>query len=104
MFYKRKNWTKRIAYMLSGAALVLSTTLAPVSAVAEEPTSTLTSKWISAAEEAQSPDYQPSNYATSSDSSEEGIALQAETLPAKYDLRDFGVVTPVKFQNPWGTC
>ncbi len=27
-----------------------------------------------------------------------------ESLPEKFDLRDKGVVTPVKFQNPWGTC
>ncbi|MBQ7260104.1 MAG: fibronectin type III domain-containing protein [Lachnospiraceae bacterium] len=26
------------------------------------------------------------------------------TLPAKYDLREEGVVTKVKFQNPFGTC
>lgn len=25
-------------------------------------------------------------------------------LPAQYDLREQGVVTPVKLQNPWGTC
>ena len=25
-------------------------------------------------------------------------------LPAKFDLRDRGVVTPVKIQNPWGSC
>ena len=25
-------------------------------------------------------------------------------LPAKYDLRDEGLVTPVKLQNPWGSC
>lgn len=25
-------------------------------------------------------------------------------LPSSYDLRDAGVVTPVKLQNPWGTC
>ena len=25
-------------------------------------------------------------------------------FPVKYDLRDDGLVTPVKFQNPWGTC
>ena len=28
----------------------------------------------------------------------------AETYPAKYDLRDLGYVTPVKFQNPFGSC
>ena len=27
-----------------------------------------------------------------------------EDFPEKFDLRDKGVVTPVKFQNPWGTC
>lgn len=27
-----------------------------------------------------------------------------EELPGKYDLRDKGMVTDVKFQNPWGTC
>ena len=34
------------------------------------------------------------------------IRLQtaSEILPDKFDLRDRGVVTPVKFQNPWGTC
>ena len=25
-------------------------------------------------------------------------------FPAKFDLREKGVVTPVKFQNPWGSC
>lgn len=25
-------------------------------------------------------------------------------LPESFDLRELGVVTPVKFQNPWGTC
>ena len=30
-------------------------------------------------------------------------SLQAE-LPAKYDLRDEGLVTPPKLQNPWGSC
>lgn len=25
-------------------------------------------------------------------------------LPERFDLRDRGVVTPVKLQNPWGTC
>ena len=25
-------------------------------------------------------------------------------LPVSYDLRKFGRVTPIRFQNPWGTC
>ncbi len=28
----------------------------------------------------------------------------ADTFPEKFDLRDRGVITPVKSQNPWGTC
>lgn len=34
------------------------------------------------------------------------IRLQSarESLPEQFDLRDYGYVTPVKFQNPWGTC
>ena len=28
----------------------------------------------------------------------------ADTFPEKFDLRDRGTVTPVKAQNPWGTC
>ena len=28
----------------------------------------------------------------------------ADTFPAQFDLRDRGTVTPVKDQNPWGTC
>jgi C1A family cysteine protease len=27
-----------------------------------------------------------------------------DDLPSKYDQRDKGIVTPVKYQNPWGTC
>ena len=32
-----------------------------------------------------------------------GPATQA-SAPLKFDLRDVGYVTPVKFQNPWGSC
>lgn len=28
----------------------------------------------------------------------------ADTLPEKFDLRDRGTITPVKDQDPWGTC
>ena len=29
---------------------------------------------------------------------------EADTFPEKFDLRERGVVTPVKTQSPWGTC
>ena len=31
-------------------------------------------------------------------------AEETQILPEKYDLRDYGYVTPVKCQDPWGTC
>ena len=30
--------------------------------------------------------------------------LAEDEFPARFDLRDYGVVTPVKSQNPWGSC
>lgn len=42
------------------------------------------------------------NFATSEDAA---LAAQdAGDLPAAFDMRDKGWVTPVKFQNPFGTC
>jgi C1A family cysteine protease len=29
---------------------------------------------------------------------------EADTFPAKLDLRDRGIVTPVRNQDPWGSC
>lgn len=34
----------------------------------------------------------------------DGASLLSADLPAKFDLRDQGVVTPVKLQNPWASC
>ena len=31
-------------------------------------------------------------------------ASAEENLPAQFDQRSLGIVTPVKMQNPWGTC
>lgn len=39
-----------------------------------------------------------------SDSCEEVLLSSPEDLPESYDLRDLGLVTPVKKQDPWGTC
>ncbi len=39
------------------------------------------------------------------DGGDEGEGLQTQaSLPTAYDLRNEGVVTPVKKQNPWGSC
>ena len=35
---------------------------------------------------------------------EGSAAVAASSFPARFDLRDLGVVTPVKQQNPWGSC
>ena len=34
----------------------------------------------------------------------EEATVQDSVLPAEFDLREQGVVTPVKMQNPWSTC
>lgn len=51
----------------------------------------------------------PSQLAGASDDAAAGAraanaALSDDGLPESFDLRDRGVVTPVKLQNPWGTC
>ncbi len=62
--------------------------------------------WAEAAENATSADYQ--SYTTLD--SAEAVALSTDEgtstsdLPKAYDLRDQGIVTPVKNQNPWGSC
>ena len=33
-----------------------------------------------------------------------GVSLAPSEYPSKFDLRDLGLVTPVKLQEPWGTC
>ena len=32
------------------------------------------------------------------------FSVSAEELPSRYDLREEGIVTPVKLQYPWGSC
>ena len=41
--------------------------------------------------------------ADSASASASGASAEA-ALPPKFDLRNKGVVTPVKYQNPWGAC
>ena len=82
---------------------------APASASADD--DAVVADWLDAASNAfNNPGYQAFSYAYPNDaeasaaSSEDAAASAASDLPSKLDLRDRGVVTPVKFQNPWGTC
>lgn len=43
-------------------------------------------------------------WAVAEDGAQEQSAPTQAELPARYDMREKGLVTPVKRQNPWGTC
>lgn len=38
------------------------------------------------------------------DNGAKGESTRSDSLSASFDMRDKGWVTPVKLQNPWGTC
>ncbi|MDO4289723.1 MAG: C1 family peptidase [Eggerthellaceae bacterium] len=91
-------------------ACVLACSLAgalPAAALADD--ASAAAAWSDAAAQANSPDYSahassaaaPAAY--SAESSNSGIG-GASASDSKFDLRDYGVVTPVKDQTPWGTC
>lgn len=46
----------------------------------------------------------PSVVAYAQDADGQGDIAEAAALPEKFDLRDKGVVSPVKNQAPWGSC
>lgn len=98
----------------SAASVAPSTTL-----TTDESSSALASsldQWSAASAAAQEPSYSPYSYVADDANASplEGAAALAqsdgaadnanESLPSTYDLRDLGVVTPVKDQMPWGTC
>ncbi len=58
--------------------------------------------WSEAAKNSTSANYQ--SYTTLDSDEAAALSDNESNLPEKYDLRDQGIVTPVKFQNPWGTC
>ncbi len=77
--------------------------LVPQAAFAED--SIVIQNWKNAAQNASNnPSYQAFGFATSSSQATSTDAATASELPSKLDLRDRGVVTPVKYQDPWGTC
>ncbi len=82
---------KKVVGMLLPGALACVTALNPIVACAQ-----------SSADGIKAADYLLDNQKKVERQIEE--AGSGESFPEKFDLRDQGVVTPVKFQNPWGTC
>ncbi len=82
---------KKVVGMLLPGALACVTALNPIVACAQR-----------SADGIKAADYLLDNQKEVERQIEE--AGSGESFPEKFDLRDQGVVTPVKFQNPWGTC
>ena len=82
---------KKVVGMLLPGALACVTALNPIIACAQ-----------SSADGIKAADYLLDNQKNAERQIEE--AGSGKSFPEKFDLRDQGVVTPVKFQNPWGTC
>lgn len=57
-----------------------------------------------AAAASRSPSAQSDMVLEAASATDEDTAEAAGALPARFDLRDLGVVSPVKQQDPWGTC
>ncbi len=103
---------KRVANVVLSAVLVASFALsAPAAALASSSSEQdAVDAWLDAAETSlNDPSYETFSYAYASDEAEaaaidSGSATTASTLPDSFDLRTRGVVTPVKQQDPWGTC
>ncbi|HIY83582.1 MAG TPA: hypothetical protein H9823_07030 [Candidatus Rubneribacter avistercoris] len=84
--------------------------MAPTAALADEQSEI--SEWQAAVGQMDAATYQPYSYADASDTpapaanslEEEATLTGASITNSEFDLRDYGLVTPVKLQNPWGTC
>ncbi len=82
--------------------------VAPTVALASEESAI--AEWQAAVDQMDSPSYQPYSYAdTSNEAVPAANSLEEEKTygsvdAESFDLRDHGLVTPVKLQNPWGTC
>lgn len=92
------------AWLRRGLSIIASGVLAATLAVSTTPASAFASaedaaqSWSDAIEASESADY--SAYSSTVD----GVATASDTFPDKFDLRDKGVVTPVKQQSPLNTC
>ena len=98
----------------TGLAFILAVSLgfaAPLAAYAQDISSNA-SEWSEALDEAL--DSTPSSVFSSTVDVTEALSVDAQDddveyqfgdpRDEKFDLRDWGVVTSVKYQNPWGTC
>ncbi len=95
-------------------AVVLAASMSGVfSTAAYAAEADLVSSWAEAAQNADAADYQPyTSTGTAAVAALSDDETSTTEYPASYDLRDpngdgdraDSVVTPVKFQNPWGTC
>ena len=107
---------RRAGHVFLSVALAASLAcMTPASAFASDSDEETIASWLDAAgAELDDPNYQPYSYATAYDDAAacSVAAREASELPVKFDLRDpnddgdrsDSVVTPVKMQNPWGTC
>ena len=112
---KKRKWVDRIARASLAAALAAGLTphaaFATESGEAEsgvraEVLGQISDQARAATERAQAQGYFDGMYDLSLYDYVEGdtAASTRDAYPATFDLRDVGVVTPVKNQNPWGTC
>ena len=107
--YPKRPIGTRIASGIVAATLAIG--LVPAAALATEPASdsaidafakSLTERFTAVEQTGN-----PMAFTTVSDSYdfEDGDGIETlASLPAQFDLRDQGVVTPVKLQNPWASC
>lgn len=94
---QRKSVASRIACSMAAATLAVG--LVPAAALADN------GEQESALDKIEQNDcisYGSSIY--NYEEGDSGAETLAAALPRSFDLRGRGVVTPVKFQNPWGTC
>ena len=107
---------RKALYVLIASVLAFCMAGAPVCAFAEvirNPERSFANAAVGEAAE-EAPDFslgdaeETADYLITQDQSDnikrEIVSESSEEFPEKFDLRDRGVVTPVKFQNPWGTC
>ncbi len=93
---KKSKTRKSILSSIIAVAMVSSLSFAPATANAEPESDKLASS--------QTASNVPEWAIDNSKESQEAVFFPQADPPATYDLRSEGLVTPVKFQNPWGSC